>query len=85
MTKDKDIAFLPEFDSYKPLRKIGSGGQADVFLALTDGYHLLAPSDLLSQHQGQVQTVSYLDYSRQPQVRFLSVDTAPAAAKDHLD
>lgn len=33
MTNDKDVAFLPEFDNYKPLRKIGSGGQADVFLA----------------------------------------------------
>ena len=33
MTDQNDITFLPDFDNYRPIRKIGKGGQADVFLA----------------------------------------------------
>lgn len=33
MNNHHEVAYLPEFDNYKPIKKIGKGGQADVFLA----------------------------------------------------
>jgi serine/threonine protein kinase len=33
MGNNDEISYLPEFDNYKPVKKIGKGGQADVFLA----------------------------------------------------